>query len=169
MSIPLLSCVSPLWKAARLQLLLSENESENCVTTDGHLSSLSWCQAPISSWRPDCCYCQTVAGLLMWGALSDERKGLSFTIAAGPAIAVIPGADSYGIHDHILLSQIRDSPNLEGQVSVFISPSNRVFQLYPQRRVPFSSPPTTRRSTVEVFLLLSGHFVQPVSLRHGPR
>jgi hypothetical protein len=26
----------------------------------------------------------TVAGLLMWGALSDERTGLSFTIAAGP-------------------------------------------------------------------------------------
>jgi hypothetical protein len=25
-----------------------------------------------------------LAGLLMWGALSDERTGLSFTIAAGP-------------------------------------------------------------------------------------
>jgi hypothetical protein len=24
----------------------------------------------------------TVAGLLMWGALSDERTGLSFTVAA---------------------------------------------------------------------------------------
>jgi hypothetical protein len=29
-----------------------------------------------------------------------------------------------GTHDHILLSQIRDSPNLEGQVFVFISPRN---------------------------------------------
>jgi hypothetical protein len=27
---------------------------------------------------------QTVAGLLMWGALSDKRTGLPFTIAAGP-------------------------------------------------------------------------------------
>jgi hypothetical protein len=27
--------------------------------------------------------CQRVAGLLTWGALSDERKGLKFTIAAG--------------------------------------------------------------------------------------
>jgi hypothetical protein len=27
---------------------------------------------------------QTVASLLMWGALSDERTGLSFIIAAGP-------------------------------------------------------------------------------------
>jgi hypothetical protein len=29
-------------------------------------------------------YCQTVASLFMWDALSDERMGLSFTIAAGP-------------------------------------------------------------------------------------
>jgi hypothetical protein len=31
-----------------------------------------------------------------------------------------------------LLSQIRDSPNPEGEVPVFISPRNRVVQLYPQ-------------------------------------
>jgi hypothetical protein len=37
-----------------------------------------------------------------------------------------------GAHDHILLSQIRDSPHLEGQVLVLISPRNRVAQLYPQ-------------------------------------
>jgi hypothetical protein len=37
-----------------------------------------------------------------------------------------------GTHDHILLSHIRDSPNLEGQVPVFISPSDSVAQLYPQ-------------------------------------
>jgi hypothetical protein len=29
-------------------------------------------------------YCQRVAGLLMWGTLSEERTGLPFTIAAGP-------------------------------------------------------------------------------------
>jgi hypothetical protein len=33
--------------------------------------------------RPDLYYCQTVAGLLMCGALSDEMTGLSFAIAAG--------------------------------------------------------------------------------------
>jgi hypothetical protein len=32
----------------------------------------------------------------------------------------------------ILLSQIRDSPNLEGQIPVFISPRNRVARLYPK-------------------------------------
>jgi hypothetical protein len=48
------------------------------------------------------------------------------------ASAVILGSESRGTHDHILLSQIWDSPNLEGQVPVFISPRNRVAQLYPQ-------------------------------------
>jgi hypothetical protein len=33
---------------------------------------------------PDFYYCQTVAGLLMWSALSDEKTGRSFTITAGP-------------------------------------------------------------------------------------
>jgi hypothetical protein len=40
--------------------------------------------------------------------------------------AVILRSESRGIHDHISLSQIRDSPNLEGQVPLFISPRNRV-------------------------------------------
>jgi hypothetical protein len=31
-------------------------------------------------------YCQTFAGLLMWGALSDERTSLSFTITSYPVI-----------------------------------------------------------------------------------
>jgi hypothetical protein len=81
--------------------------------------------------RPDFCYCQSVAGLLMWGALSDERTGLSFTIAAGPRQCIL-GSESGGTYDHILLSQIRDSPDLERQVPVFISPRNRVAQLYTQ-------------------------------------
>jgi hypothetical protein len=46
--------------------------------------------------------------------------------------AVIFGSGSRGVHDHILLSQIRDSPNLEDQVPVFISPRNRVAWVYPQ-------------------------------------
>jgi hypothetical protein len=54
------------------------------VTTDGPSACLSWCQAPIWGLRPDFYYRQTVAGLLMWGALCDERTGLSFTIVAGP-------------------------------------------------------------------------------------
>jgi hypothetical protein len=37
----------------------------------------------VSSPRPDFCCCQKVAGLPIWGALSGERTGLPFTIAAG--------------------------------------------------------------------------------------
>jgi hypothetical protein len=59
-------------------------ESESYVRTDGQSASLSWNKAPIWGLGPDFYYCQTVAGLLMWSALSEERTGLSITIAAGP-------------------------------------------------------------------------------------
>jgi hypothetical protein len=44
------------------------------------------------------------------------------------ASAVIVGSESR----HVLLPQIRDSPNLADQVPVFISPRNRAAQLYPR-------------------------------------
>jgi hypothetical protein len=58
----------------------------------------------------------------MWGALSDERTGLSFTTVSGLASAVILGSECRGTHDHNLLSQFQDSLNLKGQVPVLISP-----------------------------------------------
>jgi hypothetical protein len=48
------------------------------------------------------------------------------------ASTVILRSESCETHDHILLSQIRDSPNLEAQVPVFIFPRNRVARLYHQ-------------------------------------
>jgi hypothetical protein len=47
------------------------------------------------------------------------------------ASAVILRSESHGTHNHILVSQIRDSPNLQGQSPLFISPRNRVAQFYP--------------------------------------
>jgi hypothetical protein len=58
-------------------------QSQSHVTTDGQSASLSSCQTPIWGPRSDFYYCQSVAGLLMWVFLSDERTGLSYTIAAG--------------------------------------------------------------------------------------
>jgi hypothetical protein len=55
-----------------------QSQSQSYVTTDGQSASLSWNKAPIWGLRPDLYYCQTVAGLLLWGALSHERTGLSF-------------------------------------------------------------------------------------------
>jgi hypothetical protein len=46
---------------------------------------------------------------------------------------------------------IWDSPNLEGQVPVFISPRNRAAQFYPRALGSLLSPLTTRRDAVEVF------------------
>jgi hypothetical protein len=64
--------------------LISESESEAYVMTDCQSASLSWNKASICGLRQNFHYCQTFEGLLMWGAFSDERTGLSFTIAAGP-------------------------------------------------------------------------------------
>jgi hypothetical protein len=58
--------------------------------------------------------------------------GLSFTIAAGARQHSHSRVRVPRAYDKNLLSQIRDSPNLEGQVPVCISPRNRVAQLYPQ-------------------------------------
>jgi hypothetical protein len=60
-----------------------QSQSQSYVTTDGQSGSLSWCQAPIWGLRSDFYYCQAVTGLLMWGSFSDERTGLTLTIAAG--------------------------------------------------------------------------------------
>jgi hypothetical protein len=44
----------------------------------------------------------------MWGALSDERIGLSFKLLLVLASAVTLLSESRGTRDHILLSRIRD-------------------------------------------------------------
>jgi hypothetical protein len=69
---------------SRYLLFMKSTESESYVTIDGQPASLSWNKAPFWGLRPDLYYCLTVAGLLIWCALSDERTDLSFTIAAGP-------------------------------------------------------------------------------------
>jgi hypothetical protein len=69
--------LSPLW-ILRLTAKLFSLSFESYITTDGQSASLSWNKAPVWGLRPDLYYCHTIAGLLMWGALSDERTGLSF-------------------------------------------------------------------------------------------
>jgi hypothetical protein len=86
--------LAPLWSLSILLWTMTDfilessrielSRVESYVTTDGQSAILSLNKAPIWGLRPDFFYCQTVAGLLMWGSLSDERTDLSFTIAAGP-------------------------------------------------------------------------------------
>jgi hypothetical protein len=79
------------------------------VTTDGQSASLSWNKGPIWGLRADFCYCQTVARLLMWGALWRE-DGCRLQLLLALASAVILESESRGTRDHILLSQIWDFP-----------------------------------------------------------
>jgi hypothetical protein len=89
------------------QSLLTKSHSQSYITTDGQPASLSWNKAPIWGLRPDLDYCLTVAGLFIWGALSDGRTGLPFAIATGLASAVIFGSEARRTRGHILLSRFK--------------------------------------------------------------
>jgi hypothetical protein len=94
-------------------------QSQSDIATDGQSVSQSWCRAPLWDSWPDIYYCLTVTILLLWGALSDERTGLSSVQCS--------------------LSWVR------------VPWDSQPYFTVSDLRLPFSSPPTTRRVTVEVF------------------
>jgi hypothetical protein len=95
------------------------------LTTDSESVSLSWNKPLIWGIRPDFYYCQTVSVLWMWGALSDKRMGLSFTILTGRRQ-----------RSHFWIRVPWDS-------WLYFTSSDS--------RLPFLSLPTTLRATVEIF------------------
>jgi hypothetical protein len=127
--------------------LLSQSQGQSYFTT-GDLPPIgSSLPTAINFFKPNtCCQNPYVTSRLMRGWVCRLQ------LLLGLASAVIARPESRETHDHILLCQIRDFTNLEGQVPAFISPSNGVAQLYtPRHWVSFPSPPTTHRVTVEVF------------------
>jgi hypothetical protein len=127
------------------------SQSQSYVTTDGQSASLSWCQASIWGVRPDFYYCQTISGLLTWGALSDERTGLPFTIAADPRkrshSSVWVPRDSWPY-----FTLIFETPPTRSARCPYLYPPGTGWPSYtPKHWVPFPSPPTILRATVEVF------------------
>jgi hypothetical protein len=102
-----------------------QGQSYSYVTTEGQSASLPWNKAAIWDLRPDLYYCQTVGCLWMWRALSDEMTGLSFIIAVGPR------QRSY--------SWVR------------VPWDSRPYFTLSDYKLPFLSPPTTRKVTMEVF------------------
>jgi hypothetical protein len=72
--------------------------------------------------------------LRVWCGASSLTRGrvCSLQLLLGLSSAFFLGSGSRWTHDHILLPQFLDYPNLESQVPVFISPRNKVSQLYPQ-------------------------------------
>jgi hypothetical protein len=73
-----------------------------------------------------CGYSLYVTSSLMRGWIC--RLQLMLVLASG----VILWSESRSTHDNILLTQIRDTPSLEGQIPVFIFLRNKVAHLYPQ-------------------------------------
>jgi hypothetical protein len=104
---------------------VSQSQGQSHIATDGQSISKSWCRAP--SWAHDQIFVTfwELRSCFLWGALSDERTGLSFV-----CVAVLRQRS---------LSRVR--------VPWDSWPYFTVSDL----RLPFSSPPTTRRVTVEVF------------------
>jgi hypothetical protein len=66
------------------------------------------------------------------------------------ASAVILGSQSLGTHDHMLLSQTRDSPTWSVRSLYLYTPGTRWPSYTPRHWVPFPSPSTSRRATMEV-------------------
>jgi hypothetical protein len=128
-----------------------QSQSQSYVTTDGQSASLSWWEAPIWGLGPNFYYCQTVADLFMWGALSDERTGLPFTIAAGLASAVILGSEYRGTRDHIYCkkSQCQSHIATDGQSfskSSYRAPSGAHDPLWREDRFVVYAPSPRQRS-----------------------
>jgi hypothetical protein len=82
-NVSILSASSGYWISEKNSLLDEKLGLIISVVYYDQSASLSWNKAPIWDLRPGFYYSQTVAVVSMWDALSDERTGLSFTIAAG--------------------------------------------------------------------------------------
>jgi hypothetical protein len=104
--------------------ILTTESEEPYVTTDDQSASLSWNKASIWGLRPHFYYYQTVASLLMWSDLSDKRTGLTFTIAS--------------------------DPRQRSHFPVRVPWDSWSYFMVSDSRLSFSSPPTTRRATVDV-------------------
>jgi hypothetical protein len=71
------------WTSVNRWQVQPKSESKLCYYRQSVGQSIL-ASSPIWCTRPDFCYCQIFSGLMMLGALSDERTCLSFTSAAGP-------------------------------------------------------------------------------------
>jgi hypothetical protein len=113
MAIPVLPCSSPLWMALPTKETQSQSLSE--LIYDGRFTGNQFVLSPsplrsaksiffqLSTWG----FCPYGTSSLTWGWVCRLQLLLAL------ANAVILGSESRGTHDCILLSEIRDSPNLE--------------------------------------------------------
>jgi hypothetical protein len=96
-------------------------------TTDSQSVSMSWYRAPLWDLQRDITSCQNVA---VWNLRSCFCGAPSLTTGRVYNLQCNHSMVRRAEPVTILHSLIWDSPNLEGQVPIFISPNNRVAQLY---------------------------------------
>jgi hypothetical protein len=139
----LVSVGHPLWRKIGS---ISRSPSQSYFTTDGQQICIgiepTLGLATRYYFLSECCFLK-VEVLFLLGALSGERMGLQFAVQSLNDLSNTELVT-------ILYCLIWDSLNREGQ-AVFVSPRNRVAQIYPRHWVPFKSPLATRRTTVQVF------------------
>jgi hypothetical protein len=95
-------------------------------------------KALICGLRQDFYFCQTGAGLLMRAPSLTRGRVCRLELPLALASPVILGSRTLGTHGHILLFHIRDFPNLENQVPVFISPGIVWSSFIPRHWISFS-------------------------------
>jgi hypothetical protein len=102
--------------------------------------------------RPDFYCCQTVCRGCWCGAPSLTREGVCrLQLLLVLASAVILGSETRGTHDHVLLSQIRDSSTWRARTPYLYLPGTERPSDTARHCAPFSSHANTHRATVEVF------------------
>jgi hypothetical protein len=107
----------------------SQSQSQSCFTTDDLPQITSswrqtpWDPRPVFFFQMNTCFRSPYVIFSL-----TRRRVCRLQLLLTLASAVILRSESRRPHDNILLSQIWDFHNLVGQVSVFISPRNRVTQ-----------------------------------------
>jgi hypothetical protein len=108
------------------------------IKSQSQSASRSWCQAPI--WDPKTNFSHSLfdyfldsfgfvdVGRPLWREVGSVLSSFCRASPAQPFSDLSPT----GLMSIVYCLYFWDSPNLEGQVPVFISPRNRVAQLYPR-------------------------------------
>jgi hypothetical protein len=129
-----------------------ESQSQNHVTIDGQSASLSWNKALVWGLRPEFYYCLQlrVCGGGTLSLTSGRVCRLQLLLALARAVFFRVRVPRYSSPCFAVSDSRLPQPGGPGP-RIYIPPGAGWPSYTPRDRVPFSSPPTTRRATVEVF------------------
>jgi hypothetical protein len=102
-------------------------QSQSYVTTDSQSTILPWCRTPIWDLWLDFYYCQTVAGVLLWGCQCHLwREGGSVVYnSCCPTPAHSLGSESRRIYEHIYyFPKFESPPNMRAR-PLYLNPPEK--------------------------------------------